>query len=298
MRPNGLLAAAVTVFLALSGGALNAQSSPQGLAETVLSQAELQALAERVFDATLADRLAGVIAAESADFADRTAILYLSDGSGPDWRAELAQIHDAARVSALLLGALRVRLAANPGVAVRLQGLLGATGVAVGTDGQGLELAARMQLAHPATLAATANRFGADLGRGGPVLAAIDAMMAQLDPVPARLAAQMNRDIAFARGFAEGGGFDFPTASEDVAADLWLQEPELTAEITARSELTLYAAFAPLGAAAIDHIAAVRATPRARVLAAILALAEGDVLDQLAVESGRAAARRHQGSPL
>ena len=108
----------------------------------------------------------------------------------------------------------------------------------------------------------------------------------------------MNRDIAFAHGFAEGGGFDFPTAPEDMAADLWLQEPELTAEITARSELALYTAFAPLGAVAIDRIAIARATPRARALNAILALAEGDVLGQLAAESGRAAARRHEGSPL
>lgn len=226
------------------------------------------------------------------------AALYLSEGSGPDWRAEVAQIHDAARVSGLLLGALQVRLAANPDMAGRLRAQLTATGVASGTDGQGLELAARMQLAQPATLTATGRRLGADLRRGTAELAAIARIMGQGDMVAGRLAARINRDMAFARGFAEGGGFDFPTAPEDVAADLWLQEPELTAEITARSELTLFTAFAPLGAAAIDRVAAARATPRARALNAILALVEGDVLDQLAAESGRAAARRHGGSPL
>ncbi|WP_220185205.1 hypothetical protein [Paracoccus sp. S1E-3] len=286
------------MFLALSGGAVIAQSSQQGQAAPGMSAAQTQVLAEQVFQAALADRLAAVIAAESAEFADRMAILYLSDGSGPDWRAEVMRIHDPARVSGLLLGALQTRLAGNPVAAARLRALLGPTGVTAATDGRGLELAARMQLARPATLAATARRLEGDLARGTPELAAIARIMRQGDPVTERLAARMNRDIAFARGFAEGGGFDFPTASEDVAADLWMQEPELVAEITARSELALYAAFVPLGAAAIDHIATARTMPRARAVSAILALAEGDVLDQLAAESGRAAARRHEGSPL
>lgn len=298
MRPNGPLVAVLTVFLTMSGGAVHAQSAQSGPGPADMSPADAGALAEQVFQATLADRLAAVIAAESAEFADRMAALYLSEGSGPDWRAEVAQIHDAARVSGLLLGALQVRLAANPDMAGRLRAQLTATGVASGTDGQGLELAARMQLAQPATLTATGRRLGADLRRGTAELAAIARIMGQGDMVAGRLAARMNRDMAFARGFAEGGGFDFPTAPEDVAADLWLQEPELTAEITARSELTLFTAFAPLGAAAIDRVAAARATPRARALNAILALVEGDVLDQLAAESGRAAARRHGGSPL
>ena len=298
MRPNGPLAAVLAVFFALSGGAVIAQSSQQGQAPAGMSPAETHVLAEQVFQAALADRLAAVIAAESAEFADRMAMLYLSDGSGPDWRAEVARIHDRARVSGLLLAALQARLAANPVAAAQLRALLGPTGVSAGTDGRGLELAARVQLARPETLAATARRLEADFGRGTAELAAITRIMRQGDPVSDRLAARMNREIAFARGYGAAGGFDFPTAPEDVAADLWLQEPELTAEITARSELALYAAFAPLGAAAIDHIAPVRAMPRARALSAILALAEGDVLDQLAAESGRAAARRHEGSPL
>ena len=298
MRPNGPLAAVLTVFFALSGSAVIAQSAQQGQALPAMPPAETQALAEQIFQAALADRLAAVIAAESAIFADRMALLYLSDGSGPDWRAEVAQIHDPARVSGLLLAKLQARLAANPATTAQLGAHLGPGRVAAGTDGRGLELAARMQLVKPATLAAAARRLEADLARGTPELAAIARIMGQGDPVAELLAARMNRDIAFARGYAEGGGFDFPVAAEDVAADLWLQEPELTAEITARSELTLYAAFSPLGAAAIDHIATVRAMPRARALSAILALAEGDVLDQLAAESGRAAARRHEGSPL
>ncbi|NHF72054.1 hypothetical protein [Paracoccus xiamenensis] len=298
MRPNGHLTAVLAVVLALLGGAALGQPSAPEQARPAMSTTEIQALAEQVFEATLADRLAAVITAESAEFADRMAALYLSAGSGPDWRAEVAQIHNAARVSGLLQAALQVRLAENPVAAQRLRALLGATGVAAGTDGQGLQLAARMQLTKPERLAATARRLSADFGRGTAELSAITRMIGQGDPVTDRLAARMNREIAFARGYAQGGGFDFPTASEDVAADLWLQEPELTAEITARSELALYAAFAPLGAAAIDRIAAARAMPRARALAAILALAEGDVLDQLAAESGRAAARRHEGSPL
>ncbi len=298
MRSNGALAAVLTVLFSLSAGAAAAQSAPQDPAGAAMSQAEAEGLAETVFQATLADRLAAVVAAESAEFADRMAMLYLSDGSGPDWRAELARIHDPARVAGLLRAALRARLAANPAAARQLAARLGPVGGAAGTDGQGLELAARMQLAQPPTLAATARRFETDLARGTPELAAIARIMRQGDIVTDRLAARMNREIAFARGYGAAGGFDFPTAPEDVAADLWMQEPELTAEIAARSELALYVAFAPLGAAAIDRIATARARPRARALSAILALAEGDVLDQLAEESGRAAARRHEGSPL
>lgn len=64
MRPNGPLAAVLAVFFALSGGAVIAQSSQQGQASAGMSATETHALAERVFQAALADRLAAVIAAE------------------------------------------------------------------------------------------------------------------------------------------------------------------------------------------------------------------------------------------
>ncbi|MFD1795787.1 hypothetical protein FQV27_03555 [Paracoccus aurantiacus] len=255
-------------------------------------------LAEQVFRATLADRHAAVIEAESAGFADRMAAVYLGDGSGADWREQVARIHDAGRVAALLLGALEWRLAENPALAQRMRNYLGATGVANGTDGMGLEMAARLQLTRPAVLAAAARRMQQDDADGGAALAAIRRMIAQNDPVSARLAAQLNRELSFARGYSAAGGFDFPTEPDDVAADLSLQLPEHVAQISAETELALYTAFAPLGAQAIERIAAARATPQSRAFRAVLDLAEADVLDQLAAESGRAAARRDKGSPL
>lgn len=294
MWPSRLLAMALGGLAGLCGAAPDPQAAPL----QVQSAPQDPALAQKLFRAALADRRAQVIAAESGEFADRMAAIYLQDGSNADWRAQVGRIHDPARVSAMLLAALRERLAQRPDLAERLRVGLVASGVAPASDGQGLELAARVQLTRHETLAAVLRRLAEDDARGAPVLAAIRRMMTEDDQVAQLLAAQLNREIAFARGFSDAGGFGFPAELDDVAADLSLQLPEQQAQTTAQRELALFAAFAPLGAEAVDRIAAARASAQSRLLAGVLALAEGDVLDQLAAESGRAAATRDEGNPL
>ena len=138
----------------------------------------------------------------------------------------------------------------------------------------------------------------ADRARGAAVLAAIDHMIVMHDPVSRAMTRQMNRQIAFATAFSDAEGFEFPASPEDTAADLSLQIPELRQDAEMRIRLSWYAAYAPLGAPAVNRAAALMAGPEAQALNALIERAEQDVLEQLAGETGRAAARRMKGVPL
>lgn len=286
-------------FVAVCAGPLWAQvGEPQARPPAQAAPMTVQSLAEQVFQAGLGESRAAAISAEAGEFANRMGALYLGPGAGENWREEVGRIHDPARVSALLLAAIGAELTPVTAADTRLQGALGAKEVASRPDGQGMELAARIELARPGALDMLAVRMRAgDAGRAE-TLGRIDELMAARDMVAEAVAARMNRELSFARGFAEAGGFDFPTAPDDIAADLLLQMPELWQEEALRVRLTLFAAFAPLGESAIDLIAANRAAPENRALHALLARARDQVLDQLAAEAGRAAARRLKGTPL
>lgn len=295
MRHIRIAVTAVGIAFAMSGVVpLWAQEAPlPGAAPHVAASA-----AEKLFQRGLGESRAAVIGAESGIFANRMATIYLGGAEGESWRDEVARIHDPARISALLLAAVGRQLdRVGPGDS-RLQAALGALGVDAGPDGQGMILAARIELARPGSLDALALRMRADDARDAPVLAAIDEMMAAQDPAGAEVARAMNRQLAFVAAFADADGFEFPTSPDDAAADLSLQTPELYDEATIRIRLNWYAAYAPLGAAAVSRSAALRATPEMRALHGLMDRAEDEVLAQLADETGRAAARRMKGTPL
>ncbi|WP_158644601.1 hypothetical protein [Paracoccus jeotgali] len=263
---------------------------------SVLPPEALQGLADDIFREQLAERRAAVIEAEAGRFAELMAAVYLGDGSSADWRAQLRRIHDRARVSGLLLAALQARLAARDANDLLPTG--GATGVALAKDGRGLALAARLELARPGALEAAAERLETARRADSPVLDAIRQDLLPEAEIDAMLAAHLNRQIAFAEGFHEADGFGFPADLDDVAADLSLQIEEQRREILAEAEITAFAAYAPLGVAAIARIGAARNAGAGRARQDLMALAESDVLDQLARESGRAAAKRDEGQPL
>ncbi|MFV0409570.1 MAG: hypothetical protein ACK5LJ_07685 [Paracoccus sp. (in: a-proteobacteria)] len=263
-----------------------------------LAPAQVEILAEHLADLALVDRHAAAMAAESKDFAGHMAQLYLPEGGGVDWREEIARIHDPARVSALLIEAIERRLQRAGHAETQLFAAMGATGVSVDSDGQGRELAARIELCDPIHQLRTFIRLDYAATQGSTLLGDIRAMISDDGAVDTALASRLNRELAFARGFNEAGGFGFPTAPGDQAADLLEQLPDLRAEAAARTEMTYYAALAPLGEAGVGRIALVRQAPESRALRALMAGAEAEVLDQLAEESGRAAARRQRGNAL
>ncbi len=303
MRHIRIAVTALGIAFALSGaaplwaqdGAVPAMPGPAapGAAPHVTAS-----IAEKLFQRGLGESRAAVIGAESGIFADRMAAIYLGGVEGESWREGVAQIHDSTRVSALLLAAIGRQLDTAEQADPRLAAALGATGVDAGPDGQGMILAARIELARPGSLNALAQRMRADDARAAPVLAAIDEMIAAEDLAGPEMARAMNRQLAFVAAFGAADGFDFPTSPDDAAADLSLQTPELYDEALIRTRLTWYAAYAPLGAAAVSRSAALRASPGMRALHGLLDRAEDDVLAQLAAETGRAAARRMKGTPL
>lgn len=303
MRHFRIAASSVGIaFAMLWAGSLAAQEGGAPAAPLAGAAPHVTAsLAEKLFQRGLGESRAAVIGAESVGFADRMAVIYLGGGEGASWREEVAQIHDPARVSGLLLAAIGQQLKGQQLEGTydpRLLAAVGATGVDAVPDGQGMILAARIELARPGSLEAVTLRMRADDARADPVLAAIDEMIADTDPASAEMARVMNRQLAFAAGFAEGGGYDFPTSRADTAADLSLQVPELYDEAVMRIRLCWYAAYDPLGAAAVNRSAARRDSAAMRALNALIERAEDDVLEQLGAETGRAAARRMKGTPL
>lgn len=297
MRHFGISAPVIGIALAMAFGMVaRADEGARPLVPT--EPLSIAPLAEQVFQAGLGESRAAAIGAKSRLFADRMAQVYLGGQEGESWRQEVARIHDPARVSALLLAAISVRLDPVRATGPRLLAALGATGVDAGPDGQGLILAARIELAQRDELHLLVQRMRSDAAREAPVLAAIDHMIAMQDPVTPAMARAMNRQMAFAGAFAEAGGFEFPTSPEDTAADLSLQVPELQQEAALRIRLNWYAAYAPLGAAAVNRAAAIRASAEMQALHGLIERAEDDVLEKLAAETGRAAARRMKGTPL
>ncbi|WBU65559.1 hypothetical protein [Paracoccus aerodenitrificans] len=286
-----------SVMILLPAGFVTAQlmPSPPVLAPQPGLGSEL---AERVFAAGLGERRAAVIAAEASEFADRMAVIYLDGKTGTDWRNVVSRIHDPSRVAGLLLGALESRMTPLVLSDPRFEPVLRATGVSSAGDGFGLELAARAELTRPDALQAALRRVQVAEVAQSPVLEAVRKLITDTDPVPMQLVARMNRELAFARGFDAAGGFGFPTSLDDVAGDLILKLPELTAEEEMRAEITAFSAFAPLGVATIGKISHTRQALDARALQALLQQAEADVLEQLADESGRAAAQRLEGTSL
>lgn len=297
MRHFGISASAAGIAVAIALG-LPACAEQRMVPLVPAEPMTIAPLAEKVFQAGLGESRAAVIGAESRLFADRMARVYLGGQEGGSWRQEVARIHDPARVSALLLAAISARLDPVRATDPRLLAALGATGVDAAPDGQGLLLAARIELAQPDRLDLLSLRMRADVARDAPVLAAIDHMIAMQDPVTTAMARAMNRQVAFSVGFAEAGGFDFPTDPEDAAADLSLQIPELQQDAAMQIRLIWYAAYGPLGAAAVNRSAALRASAEMQALHGLIERAEDDVLEQLAAETGRAAARRMKGTPL
>lgn len=241
-----------------------------------------------------------MIGAESGAFADRAAAAYLDAGSGPDWRGEVALIHDPARVSALLLGAVGRRLDAP--AAARLAPLLGATGAATGaaagTDTRAALLDARLRLARPGERRDAELRLAAAGRRRATDLSLTRAMADSQDAAALALAARLNRDLALADGFIAAGGYDFVATLEDAADDLGYRLDELQAETAAEVDLQYFTAFAAPDQGAARQIAAQTEHPARRQLDHLIAAAEAEVLEQLATETGRAAARRQEGHPL
>ncbi|MFV0292426.1 MAG: hypothetical protein ACK5II_04080 [Paracoccus sp. (in: a-proteobacteria)] len=249
---------------------------------------------ERILAPVLLDHRADAISAEAARFADRMAAVYLPGGGGTDWRNEVMAIHDPAHVLVLLQEAVDKRLLAKNNTNLVPE----AARAQMDPEGQQLELMARIGLSDPDMLEAVAVHLRRDKAQGAEILAVIDSLIKADGVIDATLAAGMNRELAFARGFSEAGGFGFPTSLDDVAADLNLQISELRSESSARIELTYYAAFASLGVVGVGHVALARETPESHWMRTLIAQAEAEVLDQLAVEAGRAAARRQKGNAL
>ncbi|SDE99178.1 hypothetical protein SAMN05421538_1218 [Paracoccus isoporae] len=291
------IAAAVLGALLAAGLMFPLAAAGQTMPSAIRAMTDREDLAERLCARAACAQLSLAIAAESGMFADRVGAAYLG-GSGDDWRAEVARVHDPARISALLLARLEGRLTPALISDPALQAALGATGVSADSDARGLELAARAELQRNRALRGTLRRWMADRRADAGVLRAIRALIDEQGMIGARVASGMNRQIAAARGFASAGGYGFPISLQDVAADLSLQLPEWRAEAELHLELSLYAAYAPLGAGAIDRIARARGTAPSRLLSRLVAGAEAEVLDQLAEETGRAAARRLRGTPL
>lgn len=294
MRRLGLAARTVLTAAALlvaTGPHINAQPLPPDAAIVPPDTAEL---AEQVYAAGNADLTAAAIAAKSGEFADRMAALYFDHGSGPDWREEVARLHDPVRVSGLLLGAIGGLVSAPDFDADRIGPAIGASGVAARPNGRKNWLTARVLLGRMGAGDKAAARMQADPA----TLERIGKTIAAEELVTQAVSQRMNRDIAFARGFAGAEGFAFPTRMADIAADLILQLDELQAEEQARIELTLYAAFGARAAQNPGQLSFRQDDDAARALRSLMSRAEAEVVEQLATETGRAAARRLSGEAL
>lgn len=257
-----------------------------------------ESLTEQVFSIALGETRAVIISAESVSFAKQMAAIYFDGRERKNWYHEVAQIHDPVRVSKLFYDAINIQLTAE--VSDRSHFLSALQSVQTNAEPMLTkpELAARMALTLPDTMAAIDTQISANQTQETPLLAAIDEMIAAEDPVTPALAARMNRELAFAKGFIEAHGYDFPFTLDDTAADLTQQIPELRDKIAEKNRAVWYAALVPLRSEFSTSILITRKNDDVRKLLALIERAEQDVLDQLAIETGRAAAHRIKGTPL
>lgn len=206
---------------------------------------------------------------------------------GSRWSARVAQIHDAARMTALATTRLRETLGADPKAVEEIIGFFGSD---TGQRIVDLEISARSAFLDEGLREAAEAGFH-DLARQkAPRIAQLGRMVEVNDLIEQNVAGGLNSSLAFYRGMMAGGGVDGSLPESEMMADLWSQEPQIREETVAWVLPYLALAYQPLSDAQLEGYIGFSASPAGQQLNSALFSAFETVFNGISEALGRSAA--------
>ncbi|TJZ93704.1 DUF2059 domain-containing protein [Paracoccus gahaiensis] len=284
----------VMAALAVSGPSpVGAAWTPATIHPVQAPQADRQ---DQVWQVLGMDRLMPVLQAEAVGEAARMQAEGLIAGQGPDWAGTIGRIHDPDRMEGLFRDGMSDALdRADPAL---LERALGFHASDLGQRIIGLEISARRAMLEEGVEPLARQSFADALDQGQPRAVAISEIIDRADLIAPNVAGGMNAALAFARGFAEGEGFDMAPDPQQMLQEAWAQRDQIEAEATAWLQGFLMLAYAPLSDAELAEYGAWAASTEGQALAGIVFAGFDGVFVRTSYEMGLAAALRLQGRQL
>ena len=259
--------------------------------------------ADRIAAALRLDALAEVLAAEVAVSGDplgsATRLPAAPDPVADEgWARIVARIAPAGRIGRGLRDGVAAELSAlaDPADRAALAGALAFWETPLGRRTLDLEHSARRALTEPGAETAARAAFDRAAAQGAPRVDQIRRLIEAGDLVEPAVASSLNIALASMQGIRDAGAFDADDA--DLAADVWLQEPEIRAEQAGWLEALLFLATGPLDDAEVEALIVQAETPGARRLNRIVDAAATAVFAAIAHDLGKASAQRLAGQKL
>lgn len=287
----------VLVLAALLPVAALAQGAPGGTAPaTDARQAQQAALADRLWRVMRMDGMMQVVRDEAVTEAERLAAEGVIAGAGLPWPKIVTSIHDPADLGQAFRDGLEDAL---PGLDEDLVGEgLNFYDSPLGRRLLALESSARLEMLDPDVEARAREAFMRDLSRDGDRSSLIRRIIREADLVTPNVVSGLNATMAFSQGFAEGGGYDMPPDSGQMAAEAWAQQEQIEADAAAWLEGFLMAAYADVDDDDMRTYAEFAISDRGRSLANALFAGFDRVFVETSYRMGFAAAIRGDGREL
>lgn len=277
---------AVLAFLALS--------APIG-AETVADKAAPSMSIAEFGQVMQFDTLFEVLRDEGLAQADELADQMLPRGKGPGWDRAVADVYDLPLVRARFNHALRVELAKNPEAFVQIGDFFGSD---LGQRVLTLEIAARRAFLDVAQEEAA--RVAADTPETArdPKWRLIQRMIDAGDLVEMNVAGGLSGSLAFMQGLQEAGGMGPVLPVDQLSSEVWGQEAQLRADLSAWLKAYFGLAYAPLTEAELEAYVAFLESPAGRHYSAALFLAFDASFRRVSHDLGRAVAKAAQARDI
>ena len=288
------------VLTALAATPLAAQQVPSAPAPDSAAQAQTATdqapLAQEMWAVLDFDALMPILRDEALAQADSMAAEMFPRGGTGHFREVVGQIHEPARLTELLQGALAQALTrSDPALIERALAFYGGD---LGQRMIGIEIDARRTLIDPDADSAAQADADAAFSRGTPRSAAIQRLIERGNLIEPNVAGAMNASLAFSQGFAAGEGHTMPMSETDQLREVWSQEPQIRADTESWLRGYLMLAYSPLSDDDLADYTEFAGAPEGQALSDALFAAFDTLFQQTSRDMGLAAAAELTGREL
>ena len=264
------------------------------LAETAAPNPAVEVSVDRVTEVMRLGELFVVLREEGLAYGDSLEEDMFPSGGGADWRAEVSDIYDAARLQAAFSKALAERLKDRPDAVADIIAFFETD---LGKRVVELEIEARRAFLD--TAAEEAARVAAEDAAAArdPKVALVRRMIEAGDLLEMNVAGALSGSLAFMTGMAESGAYG-GMPQDQLLADIWGQEEQIRADSSSWLNAYLGLAYAPLSEAELESYVAFWESAAGQELNAALFAAFDEVFRPVSLDLGRAAGRAMLGRDI
>lgn len=273
------------------------RAAPEGdVLSGILKVAEQDVPDQRIWEALDLASMMPILRDEAVREAARLEEEGLIQGNGPPWADVVARIHDIGRLEEMFRAGTIEALPRVDGDRLD-EGLRFYEGD-LGRRLVTLETAARRALLDEEVESEAREAFERALERDAPRAEQILRLIDTADLVAPNVASGLNASVAFARGFADGGGVDMPLTDDQAMVETWAQQEQIEIDATEWLQGFLMLAYAPLSDTEMETYIAYASSAEGQALAQILFAAFDQVFSRTSYDMGLAAALRMRGRQL